>query len=391
MKWLKNLFREKKTMEEAKQWLAEELEKAQNSQNQATASLEQEFPDLLTAVKKSIVDLERAELHNPNIPERAKHFMQGNREQFLKLSSRFAENLIVPKEAPDFSQLDLLFQQYAQNTARPAAILSEFIGEEVKGIRKTLAEVELKIREVKMIQIMKEQLQAIQEIVQKIESIKQERTEIEQQRASFEAQLQQLKNKYDALKKEKEEFTSKPEYQKVKEDLLSAAKERQEAEQDITGIFLPLSDAIKKYAHQIKNAKLNDYAEKPLEAVIHDYSLAILKHADDIRDLISKGVLEIKPERAQKAIDSLKQLTRARLSGMIHRYANAKKREADVHHDVAERPVIKEYEQYAVDLKTTANEIQQLEATILKLKLPTDEELKEILRQELEKHKLILV
>jgi hypothetical protein len=391
MNWLKNLFRQKKTIEEVKQWLKQEQEKQQQEQKQATDALANEFTELLTTARKAVVLIENAELRNPNIPERAKHFMQGNREQFIKLSNKFIENIIVPREAPDFSQNDLLFQQYAQNTARPSAILSEFFGEEIKELRKELANVESRLQELKQHQLKKEQFEAIADILRQRDAIKEQRSAIEKQKKEFEEQLQQLKNKHESLKKEKETVTSKPDYIKIKEDIISTARERQEAEQAITGIFLPLSDAIKKYAHQIKNDKLAKYAENPLDALVHDYALGILKYVEDIRKAIEEKELELKPERAQKAIESLKQLTKENLGNMIHRYANAKKRETDIHHDIAQRPIMKEYAQYAEEIKRTSEEIRQLESTIAKLKIPTDEEITEMLKQELDKHKITLV
>ena len=391
MNWFKNLFRQKKTIEEVKQWAQQEQEKQRQEQKQATATLEHEFPEILINIRKAVVNLENAELRNPDIPERAKHFMQGNRDQFVKLTNRFVENLAVPKEAPDFSQNDLFFQQYAQNTARPGAILSEFLGEEVKEIRKHLAETESRLHELKQHQQKKEQFSSIASMIKQMDTIKEERSAAEKQKKEFEEQLQQLKNKQDSLKKEKDAFTSKSEYINIKEDIINTARERQESERAITDIFLPLSDAIKKYAHQIKNDKIAKYADNPLNALIHDYTLGILKHVPDIKKAIDAGELELKPERVQKALDSLKQLTKENLGGMIHRYANAKKRETDIHHDVAQRPVMKEYTQYAEELKKASEEIKQLEATIEKFKMPTDEELKEMLKQELEKHKIVLI
>ncbi len=390
MQWLKKIFYQKKTIEEVKQWIKEEQERLDKEQQNAINAAKEEYPQLIINIKQAIVALERAELRNPNIPERAKHFMQGNRDQLLKLTNKFVENLLVPKDAPDMSQLDLLFYQYTQNTARPAAILSEFLGEEVKKIRSELATIETKTNEIKKALAQKEQINRIAEITQNIDKTRIEKETVEKQQEEFKAQLQQLTRKRDVLKKEKEEFTTKPEYQKVKEDIITAAKERQESEQEITGLFLALSDAIKKYAHNTKNEKLSVYAEKPIDALIHDYALGILKHVKSIEDAIKQGQLELKPERTQKAMEALKKITKENLSGMIHRYANAKKRETDVHHDVAQRAVMKEYEQYAVDIKTVNVEIEQLEKTIAKLILPADEQLKEELRTELEKHKITL-
>jgi hypothetical protein len=391
MQWLKNLFREKKTFEQLKPWLDEQLNKQNSDKKQAIATAEHEFPEILIAAKRAVIALEQAELRNPNIPERAKHFMQGNREQFLKLTNRFIENLFVPKEAADFSQIGVLFYQYAQNTARPAAILSEFIGDEVSGVRKSISDIEKRIHDIKKTQVEIEAFQKIQDILARIENVKKERESLEKQRVDFEQQLQQLRVVYGNLRKEKEDFINKPEYLKVKEDLVSAAKERQEAEQAITTLFLPLSDAIKKYAHDAKHEKIASYADNPLETLMKDYSFSIVKHVQAIREAITNGKIALKPEKTQKALESLIHLTKEELGPMLHRYARAKKNETDVHHDVAQRPVIQEYEQYAVSLKEKTAEIQQLETTVTKLTLPTDEQLKEELKQELEKHKIILI
>ena len=391
MQWLKKFFHTKKTMQEVSTWLAEERKKHQEQQEQAIHAAQQAFPELIVSARRALVALENAELRNPNIPERAKHYMTGNREQFLKLTARFIENLFVPKEGPDFSQLDLLFHQYAQNTSRPAVILSEFFGEEVKNVRSSLSEIEKIIHDIKTLQSANEHLEEIADIIKRIHNTKTERETLEKQREDFEAQLHQLTNKREILKKEKEAFTTKPDYLAVKEDLLGTAKERQEAEQDITGLFLPLSDPIKKYAHTIKNDKLAKYAENPVEALIKDYTLGILKHITPLIDAIMRNELDLKPEKTQKALEALKQMNKERLSAMIHRYAKAKKREADIHHDVAQRPIMKEYEQYAVELKNANTEIEQLQQTIAKITLPTDEQLIEDLKKALEQHKIMLI
>ncbi|VVB81719.1 Uncharacterised protein [uncultured archaeon] len=390
MEWFRKLFFKKKSLEEVRGWLNEEQEKLEKEQQEAIKAGQQALPELLIGVKQAVFKLEKAELRNPNIPERAKHFMQGNREQFIRLTSKFVENIFIPKDSTDISQIDLLFHQYAQNVARPAAILTEFIGDEVKELRGAMASIEEKIVNIKKIQAQKEEMQKITNLIQKIDDTKNEKETIEKQQAEFQTQLQQLINKRDTLKKEKEEFNKRPEYVQVKEDIITSAKERQEAEQDITGLFLALSDAIKKYAHKIKNEKIAKYAENPLQTLIKDYSLAILKHKDDLAKAITGGELELKPEKTQKALDAIKQLTKERLSTMIHRYAKAKKREADIQGDVAERPIMKEYTQYAEDIKRANTDIEQLEKTIAKLTIPSDIEIKEELKQELQKFKIIL-
>ncbi len=108
-------------------------------------------------------------------------------------------------------------------------------------------------------------------------------------------------------------------------------------------------------------------------------------------EAIAHGELELKPEKVQKAQEALKQLTKENLSPMIHRYAKAKKREADMQSDVAQRPIMKEYEQYAVDIRNLSNDIEKLEKTISKLVIPTEEEIRKELVDELDKHGIALI
>jgi len=203
MRWFTKLFRQKKSVEEVREWLLEEQKKQEQEYNDALNQLQHDFPELITTIKKALVALERAELKNPNVPERAKHYMTGNREQFLKITHRFIENLFVPQGATDISQIDVLFHQYANNTARSAAILSEFFGEEVKELRKCTAKVEAKMQQMKVFHAKKDHLDHIYQLLRQLDDIKKEREHIEKQQTEFEGKLQQLKNKQNTLRKEK--------------------------------------------------------------------------------------------------------------------------------------------------------------------------------------------
>ena len=148
-----------------------------------------------------------------------------------------------------------------------------------------------------------------------------------------------------------------------------------------------MSDAIKKYAHHSKNDKLAKYAENPIDALTHDYSFTILKHLPGIKE----AILQDKPERQPKALDSLQDTTKEKLGQLIHRYANAKKRETDVHNEIAQKQIMKEYEQYAQDLKKLTEKIQELEKTIHAIRVPSDYDEKELIARALEKYNIKLI
>jgi len=391
MGWLGKLFHKKKTIPEVDEWLQEQQQKQQHEYVQALQEFHRDFPELLQQARKALHDIETGELRNTNIPERAKHYMTGNREQLSRITRRFLDNLFIPKKAPDLSQLDVLFHDYAKNSSRAATILAEFFGEYIKQLRGSLADIEAKLHTLKTINARKDEFTQIQQLIERLSTIHQEREQTEKEANQLLAQHKQLTQKLETIKKEKQTLTEKQDYLQVKKDVVNAAKARQDAQETITALFQPLTEPLKKFAHKTKNEKLAAYAEHPLDALTQDYSLAILKHVDELIAALTKEELGVKPERAQKALDSLKQFDKEYLSKLIHTYATAKKREADIHHDVAQRPVMKEYEQYAQDIKKLTTDIEQLAQTIEKIELPTDTELREELVHVLEQYKIILV
>ncbi len=391
MNWFKRLIAKKKSLEEAKNWLDEEKAGKQEEHDKAVSAAAKEMPKLLEEAEERIKKIEQAGLRNPNIPERAKHYLQGNRERLTELSRKFMENLFVPKNSVETSQIELLFYQYAQNSARSAAITSEFLGEEVKEMHSALARIETKIREIKKHQDEIEKLQKTRNMFSRLEEIQSEKEKTEKQKTELNEKLGQEEKKLESIKKEKEELTKKEEYVKIKEEILAAATERREAEQAITGLFNSLSDLIKKYAHKIKNQKMAMYAEQPLIALSKDYSFTIIRHAEGIKDALEKGEVELKPEKAQKAMEALQHLTKKKLSAMIHRHATAKKHETDVHNEIARSRIINEYEQHAMEIKKSIDEIQALKNMISRLASPSEEETMNKLKEELEQHNILLL
>jgi len=391
MSWLGNLFFKKKNAQEVEDWAKGQQQTSVAQYASASTTLKAGFPGLMDNVRKALTALQQAELRNPNVPERAKHYITGNKDRITQITHRFLENLFAPSTPTDLSQMDVIFKQYVDNSKRPATILSEFFGQEIKTLRQTLADIEDKFKVIKTLDAKREEYQHILDMIERIRQIVKEQKETEQEQKQLDEQLAHLKKKQESLRTEKEEFTKNPAYLGVKEDILTSAKERQEAEQAITDLFLPLQVPLRKFAYKTKHAKLAKYAENPLETLIHDYSLSILKHVEELTDALANNELDLKPEKIHKALESLKKMDKESLGGMIHRYAKAKKREADIHHDVAQRPVIKEYEQYAIDLKKMSTDIAQIESTISKFAPASDEELREQLAESLRAYKIILV
>lgn len=390
MRWLKRLFYKKKTLAEVNEWLEEKQRQHEQDFHSHTSTLKKEFPAFVRNTKHALNLLEQAEPPNPNIPHQEKHILEGNKSQFITTTTRFLDRLYAPENSADIKELDTHFSEYAKQTSKATAILSQFIREDVQKIRNRFALLEAKLNTLKQLEAKQEDLTNLASLLKNVRDAEHKKREAEREHTKLTHQLNTLTEKHERLKKEKEALTKREEYHKVKDDILAAAKERQDAEHAITTIFQPLTSAIKKHAHATENEKLRAYGENPLNALIHDYSLGILKHTDELIGALTRGELEPNQDKREKALASLKEFSKEKLGGMIHRYANAKKRETDVHHDIAQRPVMQEYEQYAKELKTLNEEIGTVRKALDDIDIPDSNEHLFAVQQALDKHNIAL-
>lgn len=391
MKWLTSLFTKKKTLAEVINWLDEQQSQATQELNDAQQALHNTFPQLIVDIKKAHLDIEQAELNNSNIPARAKHIITGNKDHLRKLTNRFCENLEPPETPVDYSEIDTALHQYRENTKRALAILSQFYGDNVKTFTNSLAALESALNTAKQPYNKIDEYKKIRHLITQLREHQQQQQETKEHLHQLNEHLETLTRKQETIRKEKDDLTNHPDYLAVKEDILNAAKERQNAAEAITDLFLPLNTPIKKYAHSIQDTKLANYAEDPINALSQDYSFSILKHVDPLITAITKQTIELSPERADKALAHLRKLDKTTLGSMIHRYATAKKNESDTHHHIAQRPIMKQYESYAQELKTIAAEIEQTKERMNNITIPTEDETREQLKQALKPHKITLI
>lgn len=377
MGWFSSLLYKKKTFQEIKEWAAEEERRQNEERKKIVEALEQEFPQLLQKARDAVNALTQAELLNPNIPERAKHFMKGNREHIVKLTMRLIDDLNIPKTQEEFKTLSQQFQQYAQNTSRSAAILSEFFGQEVKAIRNVFAEIEKRIHDLNQ----GAEIAIIQSQIMKIEQIVQENNAKEQRKKEMNTQISELKQKQENLQKQKEQILASHEYSKIKEELVATSRERQQAEQAIAELFRPLTSALKKYAHSIHDKTMEAYAENPLQALVNDYELRILKHLPELNEKTAE----------EKAKESIQLMTKTHLSALIHTYANTKKKETTLQREITTRPVIQELEKTNAELKEISGQIENTEKELAKTILSSDEQERQELNELLKKHRMLVV
>ena len=257
---------------------------------------------------KYLEDLEKAGLKNENIPERAKHVMEGHRKSYTMRLKRFLEDIEVPD---DFSQIGHYSARFSESldklsedTQRNYLVLKEFMEEElscviktVKGIEDELSKLQAGIEKegLEMIKDAKIRLKQYKDDLKKKAMLEEERAAQEKESESVKERKARLENRLNDLKESKDYN----EYKVFLEKKKKYEEQLKDIEHDLKAIFSELHRPLKKYKRgSLSEDVIDKYLMDPIGALEADHSLSI-------RDVFNKmkqqlDTLELKEKQLEK-------------------------------------------------------------------------------------------
>lgn len=354
MNWLTRLLWNKQTIEQTKEWAEQEYQKLNQEYQKELAELEIKLPELKQkgfSISQGLADAEAS--------------------QAIK---SFMEQLGAPAHERDFSNLHTQFKDFSQiilpklkDTSTPAL---EFL------------------REVEQIFIApyfslknRDKIVSIQNTLSQISEIHNEKNTIEQHRLALIDKKEKLEHEKQKIQQEKEKTAQTEEFLKIKQQLLERANERKQAEQEITNLFNSIKPVLLSYSERTGSAICKAYAINPVEAIMRDYSLSIAKNYADL----------YKETTSEEMHKELSKLNKTNLGKLLHAYASAKKKEADLHNTLANKEIMKKYEEIISQTKKLNEEIKECEEEISVMSIPTDKELRVKLQEQLNEYKILLI
>ena len=327
LKFIKKLFaqeeekqEEKISLDELSSWLDKKTEPLFGSLKKDVKVIIKTIDDEKEKTIENLKKLENTKLQNPNIPNRAKTIMEGNRAAFMKKVSHFFNNIDLKFENFDelikkCKNLDNEMDSLAKSTARSYTILNEFFAREIASVAGCIKKVENYSKEIK---------NSIQHLkIHDINEIKNEIDDLQNKVKSKERLLQELGNEKRNLEEGKSkqvEIENKIKEHKEGEDYNNfekLLKEREEAEKKLKEIedklfhdFSDLEKAFKKYAKiAFENEKLIEkYSKNPAKALIEDNDLEIIKIIHNLEKAISENKLELEQKKSERSLMKIKRL-----------------------------------------------------------------------------------
>jgi len=312
--------------------------------------------------REKIEVLNNAELLNPNIPERAKHFMQGNREAFSRKVTAFLDSVHVPQDIADFSVFHSAVQEelkeLSQGTAKSFQILQEFFANESRQVMANVGAVSKEITSFKQsfdaagLNILGETRKKISDFQTKLDL----RQALEKDLAARKKELEEHTSEVRQLKQDVELLQKDRELAELKNQFRQAQAGVEEARERITGPFSVINTALRKferitYRHRMIVQK---YIDSPLDALLQDLHLSILKALHDLEMAIVNNRIDLKDKKKEKTLEVLKLLTREYLGNFLTEYGQIKHEQDKIKKKIANLNVV-------VLLKQKKERIQKLE------------------------------
>lgn len=353
MNWLTKLLWTKQTTEQTKEWAAKEHQ-----------NLSQEYQNNLNALENKL----------PELKQKGISISQNIASQELSAAiNKFIEQISAPAHERDFTQLHSQFKEFSQ-IALP----------KLKDSQETLNFLnELEQQFIAPYTCLKnrDKIVNIQNIISQIGETQKEKYTIEQHRITLIDKKEKIELEKQKIQNEKEQLAQTEEFLKIKQQLLERATERKQAEQEIIALFNSIKPVLLSYSEKTGSAICKAYAVNPVDAIMRDYSLNVIKNYADL----------YKETMSEQIHKELAKLNKTNLGKLLHAYAGAKKKEADLHNSLAHKEIMKQYEELLTRLKKMNSEITDIEEEITVLSTPTDKELRSKLQEELNNYKITLI
>ncbi|RLG29955.1 hypothetical protein DRN98_07845 [Methanosarcinales archaeon] len=267
---------------------------------------------------KSLEELERAGLKNDNIPERAKHIMEGHRRTYINKLKRFLDELDVPD---DYSQAGYYAARFSEalntlseETHKNYLVLREFMEEELSRVVRAVKSIEDELLKLQA-QIEKEGLEIIRDAKIRLKQYKDDlkkRARLEEEIISHEKSLNSLKERKTRLEKRINNLKQSRDYAEYKVFLEKKKKYEEKLksiENELKEVFAELNRPLRKYKRGSLSEELIDkYLLDPFGALESDDSLSIISVLNKMKQELS--TLDLKEKQLEKTSMMLNKLTK---------------------------------------------------------------------------------
>ncbi|MBI2660097.1 hypothetical protein HYX07_02955 [Candidatus Woesearchaeota archaeon] len=419
LEFLKKIFRNEEeqaakkvtqmSLQNLEEWLNEKSKPLMEDVQQQAAHILMKVSEELQRARFSIEALENAKLQNPNIPFKAKQYMEGNRKAYVRSVNSFLGHMEINNR--DYFYLigfcktfDELINDLNKGTLRSYTILQEFFAHETGKIAQSLKNFDSLFGEMKSV-LNNERLVAVNQAIVKIRNLKmksRQKINFDVDSKNAEASLKIATEEKNAIIANIEKFNASEEHAKflsLNEERKNKAKAFYEDENSILQSFSSLERPLRKYSHIAfeHEETVLDYLNKPIETLSNDKSLAILDILKNLEKALMENGIQIDGKKKEKPLEEIKKLNKEFLEQFVKKYFSFKSEMEELENKIKLSGVAEKFRNFNRELEDAnlriekngqefeklKNDAARLDDAIAKLANEIESDLRNILNEEI--------
>jgi hypothetical protein len=336
------------TLDQLPDWYETKILPKKQELKEKIAQAKQNIIKKTQETKQKLEALKNTELQNPNIPERAKHFMQGNRDSYTKKINAFLDELIMPEEINElngfFTDYNTKLHNLAKSIARPTQILNEFLSNETRAVTIPLGMIEKEIQKLKD-EMQKAYLHIIGETktkIQEAQNKKEKESELKKQVNNLTKEINQIQKENKILTEEIEILNKDKELEEERQEANQIQQNIKKIRQEVIESFSIIETAMKKYeriTYQYQHL-ITKYLESPINALMEDMRLEVVSMLNDMKKKLESNHVELKDKKRKKTIEEIDKMTKDWLGQFLTDYGQLHKIKKEIHERMKKMDVV---------------------------------------------------
>jgi hypothetical protein len=311
-------------------WVEARTQPLREQASRAFTEQSLQLREALDKLNDAVEALRNAQLINPNITEREKQFMAGNREAFIRAAEQFKASVVPPanqEEVQLFAQtVHTAGRTLLETIPRQFQILQEFFAHEAKDVLKAAETVENQGKA--MAQSYEQAFGGVATVrlaIDDLERALDARTAQELTAQSRRDQLRQVERELADAQRTLAALEQGTEYailNQRKQELQTLTDRIKTLRASLSERFSSIEPALKKYEHMTLHNQdvIAGYLKEPVETLARDRDLTILRVIAAMRKELVADRIDLKDRKKEKVLAAMDELTPLLLNDFLKQY-----------------------------------------------------------------------
>ena len=361
-------------------WIEEKSKPLMEDVRQKTDEILMKISEELERARFNLEVLENAKLQNPNIPFKAKQYMEGNRKAYIRAISSFLGHMEINNKDYFYllefcKEFDNMINDLNKSTLRSYTILQEFFANEGGKIAENLRNFDKLFEELKLL-LNSDKLSAVNNARENAETLRaksRQRLNIGVDFKNTEASLKLANEEKESIMADIMAFSQSEEHGSfisLNEEKKSKEKEFVGQEEIILQSFSVIERPLRKYSHtafEHEEAVLK-YLKAPIEALANDNELKILDVLKNLEKMLDEGQIKLDEKKKEKSIEEIKKLSKDFIEGFIKKCHSLKSEIEDLDKKINATKVAEKMKEFNEVLEDSNSRIEKAKCEFEKLK-----------------------